>query len=210
LFVARRAAQATTRYDRVAVWWAEQLAGALLATMTVSPGTGAPAVAPAEGSELLGQPAPPWDAGPWFNSPPLRLEQLRGKVVLVRWFMSPGCPLCSATAPALNQLWRAYKDRGLVVVGMYHHKDPQPLDPAAVRGYIRHFGYEFPVAIDPNWRTVKRWWLDGHERSYTSVSFLIGRDGRIRHIHRGGRLAPDGADFTLMKRKIEQLLDEGR
>jgi peroxiredoxin len=161
-----------------------------------------------EGSDLLGKMAPAWDVGPWFNSRPLRVEELRGKVVLVRWFMSPGCPLCSATAPALNELWRSYKDRGLVVIGMYHHKDPEALDPEAVRRYVRHFGYQFPVAIDPDWRTVKRWWLDGHRRSFTSVSFVLGRDGRIRHIHPGGRLAPDGADFAEMKRTIEALLAE--
>src|SRR4051812_44921686 len=66
-----------------------------------------------EGGDLLGRPAPPWNVGRWFNSPPLALADLRGKVVLVRWFMSPRCPLCSATAPALNDLWRAYKDSGL-------------------------------------------------------------------------------------------------
>src|SRR5689334_17941417 len=92
---------------------------------------GEPSTIDREGGELLGRPAPPWQAGRWFNSPPLALADLRGKVVLVRWFMSPRCPLCSATAPALNQLWREYRDRGLVVIGMYHHKDPEPLDPDA-------------------------------------------------------------------------------
>jgi len=38
---------------------------------------------------VIDQPAPPWQVSQWFNSPPLSLEQLRGKVVLVRWFMGP-------------------------------------------------------------------------------------------------------------------------
>ena len=163
-----------------------------------------------EGIELLGRPAPAWQAGRWFNSPPLALHDLAGKVVLVRWFMSPSCPLCSATAPSLNQLWRAYRDRGLVVVGMYHHKEAAPLDPDAVAGYLRHFGFEFPVAIDPDWRTLRRWWLDGHERSFTSVTFLIDRAGVIRHIHAGGKLAPGSPDFQRMRDAIEELLGPQR
>src|SRR4051812_36633682 len=96
----------------------------LLAWLGASAGGGARAAGlDSEGQDRLGRPAPPWNVGRWFNTPPLALADLRGKVVLVRWFMSPRCPLCSATAPALNELWRDYKDRGLVVVGMYHHKE---------------------------------------------------------------------------------------
>jgi peroxiredoxin len=159
-----------------------------------------------EGDDRIGRPAPPWNVGRWFNTPPLALADLRGKVVLVRWFMSPRCPLCSATAPALNQLWRDYKDRGLVVVGMYHHKDPEPLDPEAVTGYLRHFGFTFPVAIDPDWRTLRRWWLDGHDRSFTSVTFLLDRAGVVRHIHPGGKLGPGSADFAHVRQAVEELL----
>jgi hypothetical protein len=44
-----------------------------------------------------------------------------------------------------------------------------------VRGYVEHYQFRFPVAVDADWQTLKRWWLDGHERSWTSVSFLIDR-----------------------------------
>ena len=54
-----------------------------------------------------------------------------------------------------------------------------------------------------------RWWLDGRERSWTSVSFLIDRRGVIRHVHLGGKLAPDTDDFRVMRAKIEALLAEG-
>ena len=53
---------------------------------------------------VIDQPAPPWQVSQWFNSPPLSLDQLRGKVVLVRWFMGPSCPFCSGTAPTLRAL----------------------------------------------------------------------------------------------------------
>ncbi|WP_437996874.1 redoxin family protein [Sorangium sp. So ce185] len=160
-------------------------------------------------SGVVGAPPPAWDVGPWYNSPPLTPADLRGKVVLVRWFMSPNCPLCSATAPALKALDERYRSRGLVVVGMYHHKDDEPLDPAAVKGYLSHFGYSFPVAIDPDWRTLKRWWIDGHpKRQYTSVSFLLDRAGLVRHVHLGGQLAPGTPEFATVEERVRALLDE--
>jgi peroxiredoxin len=158
--------------------------------------------------DVVGHPAPAWDVGPWFNSAPLALADLRGKVVLVRWFMSPNCPLCSASAPALVELDRRYRARGLAVIGMYHHKDDDPLDPEKVRGYVAHFGFTFPVAIDPDWRTGKRWWLNGHNREYTSVSFLLDRAGGVRHVHLGGKLAPGSPDYTIVEERIKALLAE--
>jgi thiol-disulfide isomerase/thioredoxin len=160
-------------------------------------------------SGVVGEPAAPWDVGPWYNSAPLAVSDLRGKVVLVRWFMSPNCPFCSATAPALKALDERYRDKGLTVIGMYHHKDPEPLNPENVRGYLTHFGYSFPVAIDPEWRTLKRWWMDGHpNRQYTSVSFLIDRAGVVRHVHLGGQLDPGSPAFAEVEERVQTLLAE--
>jgi peroxiredoxin len=182
-------------------------AAAIAAAVTVAP---EPAGAAGDdGSDVVGRPAPDWHVGPWFNSPPLTLRSLRGSVVLVRWFMSPDCPLCSATAPSLNALHKQYKDRGLVVVGLYHHKRPEPLRAAAVEGYVAHYGFTFPVAIDPEWTTLRRWWLGaGKQRSFTSVSFLIDRRGIVRYVHPGGRYAPGDRDFATMRGWVERLLAE--
>ncbi len=40
----------------------------------------------AAGAELIGTKALGWEGAEWLNSEPLRLEDLRGKVVLVRWW----------------------------------------------------------------------------------------------------------------------------
>jgi peroxiredoxin len=161
-----------------------------------------------DGTELIGSTPPAWEVREWIGSPPLSLAGLRGKVVLVRWFTSPDCPYCHASAPALNGFHRDYARRGLVVVGMYHHKSDEPLTLGAVRGWVHEYGFEFPVGVDRDWRTLRRWWLDGTHRDFTSVSFLIDRRGVIRHIHPGGTLAPGAPDFLAMQSKIEQLLAE--
>ena len=155
---------------------------------------------------VIDQPAPPWQVSQWFNSPPLSLEDLRGKVVLVRWFMGPSCPFCSGTAPTLRALHERYADKGLAVIGMYHHKEETPLDPQQVEGWVKHYGYQFPVAIDKDWTTLRKWWLDGHNRSYTSASFLIDKKGVIRRVHVGGLIAPEGDDINAITADIERLL----
>jgi len=156
---------------------------------------------------VVGRAPSEWQTTQWFSSAPLTLAGLRGRVVFVRWFMSPSCPFCSGSAPALRALHERYAGRGLTVVGMYHHKETTPLDPEDVRGWAKHFGYEFPVAIDADWRTLNSWWLDGHpDRRYTSVSFLIDKTGIVRRVHLGGLIAADSPEFQDIERDIERLL----
>ena len=157
---------------------------------------------------LVGTKPPAWELGDWMNSPPLTLEDLAGKVVLVRWWFGPGCPLCSGTAPALNEFHARYKDKGLVVVGFYHHKADAPFDPAAVKRAAEEFGFRFPIAVDPGWKTLKRWWLATGDRRWTSVSFLLDRRGVVRHVHPGGQYAKGDRDYDALKAKVEELLQE--
>lgn len=172
--------------------------------LAIGPGAGTTDV-----SSLVGMPAPEWKASSWLNGPPLAVSDLRGKVVLVRWFMSSECPYCNATAPALVKLHDDYAERGLAVVGMYHHKSDGPLVVADVTALVKDtYHFRFSVAIDDNWATLKRWWLNDHPDSWTSVSFLIDRAGVVRHAHLGGEYAPGSDDYRQMRAWVEELLAE--
>ena len=140
----------------------------------------------ADGDDLLGTKPPEWTAKEWLNSKPLTLAELRGKVVLVRWWTGPECPYCAKSADTLNGLWQKDRERGLVVVGMYHHKSRTPLTREHVETQTKRLAFTFPIAIDRDWTTLKRWWLDRGEHRWTSVTFLLDRTGTIRHIHPGG------------------------
>jgi peroxiredoxin len=178
-------------------------------TVTPAPVAVGPDAGRTDVSTIVGKPAPAWDLATWFNGPPRRLEDLRGQVVLVRWFMSSECPYCSATAPSLVELHDTYADRGLTVVGMYHHKSAAPLVVDDVRSLVTdHYRFRFPIAIDDDWTTLKRWWLDDHPKSWTSVSFLVDRAGTVRHVHTGGEYPPGSADYRQMKAWIDALLAE--
>ncbi len=154
---------------------------------------------------IVGKPAPAWDVD-WMGATPIDVAELRGQVVLVRWF-TEGCPYCKATAPTLVKLHDELGDRGLRIVGMYHHKSDEPLEPAQVRALAGRFGFRFPVAIDHGWTSLRRWWLDDHP-GWTSVSFLLDRKGVVRFVHTGGSYAPDSDEALQMRRWIDQLLAE--
>jgi hypothetical protein len=125
----------------------------------------------------------------------------------VRWFTSPDCPFCSGSAPALRDLHERYAARGLVVVGLYHHKSPEPLDPESVRGWAKFYGYTFPIGIDAEWRTLRRWWFDGTPaRSFTSVSFLIDQSGTVQYVHSGGLIELGSAEYAAIQQRVERLL----
>ena len=180
---------------------------------------GTPASAPAEraaasevaesrgGQELIGTAALPFASDlTWINGEPFELEDLRGKVVLVR-FWTDTCPFCEASAPGLGRLHEQYGDRGLVVLGI-HHPKPRGSKTAVegIRARAADLGMAFAIASDPGWDTLERWWLDAGEgrRKATSVSFLIDARGTVRWIHPGPEFHPDGpADHDQCRQDYE-------
>jgi len=168
---------------------------------------------------LLGQTLPDWPqkpAGQWVQGGPLTLASLRGKVVLIRFFTDPDCPYCRATAPALNEFAREFAPRGLVVIGMYTPKPhPRPAAQEDVRGLVKDYGFEFPVAIDADWGALRRLWLDRVPKArFTSASLLVDRHGVLRHVHEGGAYGKDSTDpqarkdYVAMREAIVELLAE--
>ena len=156
-----------------------------------------------------GRQASEWIVSDWINSDPLKLDDLLGRVVLVRWWTAPQCPYCASSSAALNEWYSNYQSAGLVVVGLYHHKSTTPLRTEDVRTYVEQFGFDFPVAIDQDWRTLKRWWLDENPRAkWTSVSFLLDRRGIVRYIHPVGIYVKGDSGYAKLESEIKKLLQE--
>ena len=143
------------------------------------------------GSDLIGQPAPEWAFTRWVRGSRATLADLHGKVVLVRWW-TDGCHFCRSTLPALESLVGRVDRSDLVVLGVYHPKPrPREVSDRRILKIAGELGFSGPIAFDRDWRTLGRYWLDGHdERNWTSVSFLIDRRGVIRWVHGGGEYHP--------------------
>ena len=171
----------------------------------------------ANSAGLVGAKAKEWIAGPeWAHSKPLRLEDLRGRVVVVR-FWTDTCPYCAKSLPAMQQLAEEFVGRPVTFVGLYQSKprgSERPWRDAVARA--RRLGVKFPIAYDHDWRTLRSWWLDGRRRAATSASFVIAPDGTIAHVHPGPVFFPSSdptharqnADFKAIRRAIEQHLPQ--
>ncbi|HEY6248532.1 MAG TPA: TlpA disulfide reductase family protein [Candidatus Angelobacter sp.] len=146
-----------------------------------------------EGEDRIGVAAPAFNLQHWVNSAPLEISDLRGKVLLVRWWTDT-CDLCAATAPALRKLQEEYGSRGFQVIGVFHPKPAGDWSVPRVEQAAARLGFTFPVALDGDWSALKRWWLDGAQRDYTSVSFIVDKHGVIRYVHPGGEFHESNGD----------------
>jgi peroxiredoxin len=165
------------------------------------------AVSNSQHKHLIGTKAEEWTVSDWINSDPLQLSDLRGKVVLVRWWTGPDCPFCAASAMALNEWQAKYQKEGLIVVGFYHHKSGTPLKTEFVKDLVKQLEFKFPIAIDRNWATLEQWWLSKVPKAnFTSISFLIDDKGRVQHIHSGGEYVKGDQDYSELKSEIENAL----
>lgn len=169
-----------------------------------------------EGQDRIGVAAPEFNLQHWVNSPPLEIRNLRGKVLLIRWWTDT-CDLCAATAPALRKLQQEYGSQGFQVIGIFHPKPAGDWSVQRMQEAAARFQFTFPVALDGDWNVLKRWWLNGAQRDYTSVSFIVDKHGVIRYVHPGGEFhesngEPEHAvcerDFKTIEKTISNLLAE--
>lgn len=124
--------------------------------------------------------APPLHAdGEWFNTPPLTLKQLRGKVVLID-FWTYSCINCLRTLPHLKAWDAAYRSKGLVIVGVHTPEFAFEHVASNVRAAVKRLGVRYPVMQDNRYKT----W-DGYANQYWPAEYLIDRSGHVRHTHFG-------------------------
>jgi thiol-disulfide isomerase/thioredoxin len=144
-------------------------------------------------------PAAPEFAGiaGWLNSGPLTLSGLAGKVVLVD-FWTYSCINCQRTLPELRGWWQAYRDKGLVIVGVHSPEFDFEKDPANVKRAVAELDVQWPVALDPDMAT----W-DAYRNQYWPAEYLIDQQGRVRHVHFG-----EGA-YDVTETAIRTLLGVG-
>jgi thiol-disulfide isomerase/thioredoxin len=134
----------------------------------------------------------------WFNSDPLTLSQLKGKVVLVD-FWTYSCINCIRTLPYIESWYEKYKDQGLVVIGVHSPEFPFEGKPDNVAAAIAKFGITYPVAMDNDFVTWKN-----YKNQYWPAHYLIDRDGNVVDTHFG-----EGG-YAETENKIRALLGLGQ
>lgn len=128
-----------------------------------------------------------------LNGNKVSIADYKGKVVMLEFFAS-WCPPCQMSAPEVESVYKKYKDKGFVVLGISIDEGANAR--AYVNSFMKDYGITYPVFID-----------DGSaSRQYRVMSiptsFVIDRQGNVRNTHIG--LMPDMTN--ILSGEIEALL----
>jgi cytochrome c biogenesis protein CcdA/thiol-disulfide isomerase/thioredoxin len=132
----------------------------------------------------------------WLNSPPLTVDGLKGKVVVID-FWTYSCINCLRSIPYVRAWAEKYKAEGLVVIGVHAPEFAFEKNVGNVRKAVGDLDIGYPVAIDNDyaiWRAFNNQYWPAH--------YFIDAQGRIRHHHFGE------GDYDESERVIQELLAE--
>ena len=135
----------------------------------------------------------------WLNTPgdaPVDLRSLRGKVVLVD-FWAYSCINCQRAIGHVEGWYRAYRNSGLVVIGVHTPEYAFEKVEDNVAAGAADLGITYPIALDNGYST----WTNYRNR-YWPAEYLIDADGTVRHIKDGE------GDYNVTESLIRQLLGD--
>jgi cytochrome c biogenesis protein CcmG/thiol:disulfide interchange protein DsbE len=118
-------------------------------------------------SPLIGRPAPPFALPRVGGGPPVTLESLRGKPVVIN-FWATWCVPCFQEHPALQGAARAM-GRDVQFLGVVYEDDE-----ARVRSFLAEHGQAYPSLLDDGARTAIAYGVAGVPETY-----FIDPTGRI-------------------------------
>jgi len=116
-------------------------------------------------------------------------ELARGPVVLA--FFKVSCPTCQYAMPFLERLYKAYKNKGVMLVGVSQN------DAKETALFCKEFGVTFPMLLDDT-RTYRA--SNAYGLTNVPTIFWIAGDGEIE-VSSVGWLK---ADFELINRKMAE------
>ncbi|MER7760198.1 cytochrome c biogenesis protein DipZ [Streptomyces sp. NPDC097619] len=123
----------------------------------------------------------------WLNTPggaPVDLTALRGRVVLID-FWTYSCINCQRSLPHIEAWDRAYRDKGLTVIGVHSPEFAFEKNPRNVADQTRKLGVAYPVALDNDLDT----WTNYRNR-FWPAKYLVDAQGTVRYFTFGeGRYA---------------------
>jgi thiol-disulfide isomerase/thioredoxin len=130
----------------------------------------------------------------WLNSSPLKLEELRGQVVLID-FWTYSCINCIRTMPYLRKWYEDYSNRGLVIIGVHSPEFEFEKNPDNVNWNTQSLGIKYPVVLDNDHQI---WQL--YNNAFWPRKIIIDAEGKIVYDHIGE------GDYNRAELKIQEAL----
>jgi DsbE subfamily thiol:disulfide oxidoreductase len=109
-------------------------------------------------------------AGETLQGAPLSTARFRGDVMVVNVWAT-WCDPCRREQPALVQVERAYRDKGVSFVGINYRDDTE-----AALTWVEDFGVDYPSLSDPSGS-----FADDLEFPFLPDTYVVDRGGTIRY-----------------------------
>ncbi len=106
------------------------------------------------------------------------LEDYRDQLVVLN-FWATWCTPCTTEMPTLERLWREYRGRGLVVVGVSVDRGAPR---ALLEPYVAHLALTFPILVDPDLAVAGAWRVSG-----LPATFIVRPGGTVAGVAMGPR-----------------------
>jgi len=106
------------------------------------------------------------------------LADHRDKLVVLN-FWATWCQPCTVEMPSLEALWRRYRDRGLLVVGVCVDRGAPK---ALLEPYVRNLKLTFPILLDSDSKTPDRWRVTA-----LPATFIVRPGGEVAGVAMGAR-----------------------
>ena len=102
-----------------------------------------------------------------LDGKPVRLSDLKGKVVLVN-FWATWCPPCRKEMPDLDALYKQYQRQGLVVLAISDE------EASKVKSFLAEHPVTYTILLDPGRKVNKQFFVEGIPKS-----FVYDREGNL-------------------------------
>jgi len=163
--------------------------------------------------ELIGKQAPELLVEKWLDSEPLKIKNLRGKVILLD-FWATWCRPCHIMFPHLKKLYSDYHEKGLEIIGVTRYygmfnqmgQDLRNISPADELGWIEKFKAFHEIPFTYAVAGTKDGEINAKAYGVTGIPhmLLIDKKGRIRYYSIGsGRASEDK-----LEKGVIELLNE--
>ena len=142
----------------------------------------------------VGEEAPAFQLPALGDKGSVSLAEYRGKVVFLDFWAS-WCPPCLRSVPQLEELRGEFPSSDFQIVAINIDRDPQK----ALSVLARH-SVGYPSASDPEGEWPKRF-----DIPTMPTSFLIDREGIVRHVHAGFR----EGDLDALRARLREMISQG-
>ncbi len=131
------------------------------------------------------------------NGKPITVGEFKGKKVVLLDIWTYSCINCQRTIPYLNEWYKKYEDKGLVIIGLQTPEFSFERIQKNVENAVENFGIKYPVVLDNDFSTWQ-----AYKNQYWPRKYLIDIDGYIVYDHAGE------GEYDVTELKIQNALAE--